>query len=113
MSAARSFLLSLEDCLLFCRHLHGDTSSGILAQKNMSDLPEVNLTLEHKAHPDITGPNFGLLFKVLNTYQAAIFEYGHKISFWPQVKDPPIRYGLHAQPLLHSQKHMSLGLESP
>jgi hypothetical protein len=71
------------------------------------------LTLEHKAHPDITGPDLGLLFKILNTIQAAILKNGHKIGFWPQVKDPSIRSGLRALPLLHSQEHMPLGFESP
>jgi hypothetical protein len=51
-----------------------------LGPKNMSDLPEVKLTLEHKAHPDITGPDRGLLLKILHTYQAAVLKNGHKIG---------------------------------
>ncbi len=41
----------------------------------------LRLILEDKAHPDILGPDLGLLFKVLNTYQAAIFKNGHKVGF--------------------------------
>jgi hypothetical protein len=74
----------------------------------MSDLPEAKLTLEHKAHPCITGPDLGLLLKIRNTSQAAILKHTHKLVFCPQVKDPPIRSRFVALPLFHTHQDMPM-----
>jgi hypothetical protein len=71
-SAGRKFGPSGPRILHYCCQKISHCSSML---KNL-----LRLILEHKAHPDITDPNLGLLLKILTTYQAAIFKNRHKLG---------------------------------